>query len=78
MLCSRPPRGTDTELKRCAFYKDADGNKHPIVLFRDEEGAYWYQLPVAVDDPATETLFGEFDYRREATAEGRKHLKEIC
>jgi len=77
MIDQRQPRPTDTELKRCAFHKDADGNEWPIVLFRDTDGEYWYQLPVVVGDPATETLFGSFEHRRDATAEGRTHLKGI-
>ena len=77
MIDQRPPCSTDTELDRCAFSKDADGNKWPIVLFRDADGDYWYQLPVAANDPATATLFGSFEHRRDATAEGRSHLKEI-
>jgi hypothetical protein len=77
MLASRDPLPTDRELKTSVTGKDAEGNEWSIVLFRAEDGLYWYQLPVADDDPATATLFGEFDRRRDATAGAREHLKEL-
>jgi hypothetical protein len=76
MMFSRDPLPTDRELKTPITGRSSDDTEWDIVLFRDEDGRYWYQLPLG-DDPATQTLFGDFARRREATAEARKHLREI-
>lgn len=48
-----------------------------VVLFKDSDGDFWYQVPVAVDDDATNDLYGEYNDEDKALEAGLQHLANI-
>jgi len=53
------------------------GEVDVVVLFKDSDGCFWYQVPVSVGDTATSDLFGDFESEKEALDAGIRHLADI-